>query len=102
MKRSRSILQELNRISVDRDRNHVVQNRGEHVINSAINLLEQIDKYYDADTARELQNRLINSIRARDSKKFDRGISKVIKESQKNSRYDSLAEQVARDTDEAE
>ena len=83
MKRSRSILQELNQISVDRDRNHVVQNRGEHVIDSAINLLEQIDTYYDPDTAKDLQNRLINSIRSRDGNKFGRGISKVIRESRK-------------------
>ena len=47
----------------------------------AINLLEQIDKYYDADVAKDLQNRLINSIRGRDSTKFERGIRKVIKES---------------------
>lgn len=82
MKRSRSILQELNQISVDRDRNHVIQNRGEHVINSAINLLEQIEQYYDQETARDLQNRIINSIRARDAKKFNRGIGRVIRENQ--------------------
>lgn len=80
----RSILEELNQISVDRDRNHVVQNRAEHVIRSAINLLEQIEKYYDADTAKDLQSRLVNSIRARDSKKFDRGISRVIRESRRS------------------
>ena len=81
MAKTRSILEELNQISKDRDRNHVVQNRAEHVIEGAINLLEQIDKYYDADVAKDLQNRLINSIRGRDSTKFDRGIRKVIKES---------------------
>ena len=81
MAKTRSILEELNQISKDRDRNHVVLNRAEHVIEGAINLLEQIDKYYDADVAKDLQNRLINSIRGRDSTKFDRGIRKVIKES---------------------
>ena len=81
MAKTRSILEELNQISKDRDRNHVVRNRAEHVIEGAINLLEQIDKYYDADTAKDLQNRLINSIRGRDCTKFERGIRKVIKES---------------------
>lgn len=84
MKRSRSILEELNQISVDRDRNYVVENRGEHVINSAINLIEQIERYYDTDTAKNLTNRLINSIRGKDSAKFSRGIKKHIRESSKD------------------
>ena len=83
MSKSRSILEELNQISVERDRNHVVENRGQHVINSAINLIEQIEKNYDTDTAKDLTNRLINSIRAKDSNKFSRGVKKAIKESQK-------------------
>ncbi len=83
MKKTRSILEELNQISVDRDRNHVVSNRGEHVIASAISLLEQIDTYYDEDTAKDLRNRLVNSIKGRDVKKFSRGISKIIKEAQR-------------------
>jgi hypothetical protein len=83
MRKTRSILEELNQISVDRDRNHVVSNRGEHVINSAINLIEQIEAHYDEQTAKDLTNRLINSIKGKDIKKFSRGISKVIKESQR-------------------
>ena len=59
MKKTRSILEELNQISVDRDRNHVVSNRGEHVIASAISLLEQIDRFYDPATAKDLTNRLV-------------------------------------------
>ena len=82
MRKTRSILEELNSISVDRDKDHVVENRGEHVINSAINLIEQIEKNYDADVAKDLKNRLINSIRSGDARKFSRGIKKVIKESQ--------------------
>lgn len=82
MRKSRSILEELNQISVDRDRNHVVENRGEHVIKSAINLIEQIEIHYDEQTAKDLTNRLINSIRGKDASKFSRGIKKAIKESQ--------------------
>ena len=85
MKKARSILEEPNQISVDRDRNHVVSNRGEHVINSAINLIEQIEANYNEQTAKDLTNRLINSIRGKDVKKFSRGIKKVIKEDQKES-----------------
>ena len=88
MRKSRSILEELNQISVDRDRHHVVENRGEHVIRSAINLIEQIEKHYDADVAKDLTNRLINSIRSKDSSKFGRGVRKAIKESQRNKHED--------------
>lgn len=83
MNKARSILEELNQISVDRDRDHVVLNRGEHVIYSAIKLVEQIETYYDEATAKDLKNRLVNSIKAKDGKKFSRGVSKIIKESQK-------------------
>ena len=83
MKKTRSILEELNQISVDRDRNHVVSNRGEHVINSAINLIEQIETHYDEKTAKDLTNRLVNSIKGKDVRKFSRGITKIIKESQR-------------------
>ena len=47
MRKSRSILEELNSISVDRSKDYVVENRGEHVINSAINLIEQLESNYD-------------------------------------------------------
>lgn len=90
MRKSRSILEELNQISVDRDRNHVVENRGEHVINSAINLIEQIELHYDEQTAKDLTNRLINSIRGKDVKKFSRGIKKAIKESQKENNNETF------------
>ena len=83
MRKTRSILEELNQISIDRDRNHVVENRAEHVINSAINLIEQMEKYYNDDTAKDLSNRLINSIRRKDASKFSRGFKKLIKESQR-------------------
>jgi hypothetical protein len=82
MSKYRSIIEELNQISIDRDRNHVVENRGEHVIRSAINLIEQMERHYDAGTAKDLTNRLINSIKGKDSTKFSRGIKKIIKESQ--------------------
>ena len=79
MSKSRSILEELNQISVDRDRSQVVENRGEHIIKSAINLIEQIETHYDEQTAKDLTNRLINSIRGKDSTKFSRGIRKAPK-----------------------
>lgn len=77
MRKSRSILEELNQISVDRDKHLVIESRGEHIIKSAIHLIEQIEKNYDEKTAKDLTNRLINSIRGKDSSKFSRGVRKT-------------------------
>ena len=82
--KKRSIIEELNMISVDRDRNYIVENRGEHLIQSAIHLIEKIEQYYDEPTATDLTNRIINSIRSKDPNKFSRGIRKVIKENQQD------------------
>ena len=38
--------------------------------------------------AKDLTNRIVNSIRAKDSSKFARGIKKVIKESQREDKND--------------
>tara|TARA_R110002074_G_scaffold178889_1_gene342783 strand:+ start:795 stop:1061 length:267 start_codon:yes stop_codon:yes gene_type:complete len=83
LRKTRSILEELNKISIDRDRNHVVESRAEHIIESAINLIEQIDEYYNPTQAKDLTNRLLNSIKGKDTNKFSRGIKKIIKESQR-------------------
>ena len=88
MRKARSILEELNQISVDRNKDYVVENRGEHVINSAIRLLEEIDNAYSPEQAKDLASRLVNNIRGRDAKKFSRGIKKIIKESQRENNAD--------------
>lgn len=86
--RTRSILEELNQMSAAHSRQHVLESRGEHVINSAINLIEQIERYYDAETSKDLVNRLINSIRSRDSTKFSRGVRKSVIERKQGPRCD--------------
>ena len=88
MRKTRSILQELNQISVDRNKDHVIENRGDHLINSAIHLIEQIENNYDETVAKDLKNRLVNSIKAKDPMKFSRGIKKVIKEAQRDNNED--------------
>ena len=78
MKRqTRSILQELETIAVSKDRQHIVESRGQHIIESAVNLINTIRETYDAETAAELERRLINSIKAQDPKKFQRSIRKA-------------------------
>lgn len=78
MKRhTRSLLEELNDISVKKDTESVVESRAAHVINSAINLINLIKENFEPDDAYELERRLINSIRGSDPAKFTRGIRKL-------------------------
>lgn len=78
MKRqTRSILTELNSMIHERDRQHVIESRGNQIIESAINLIDEFYEHYDEATAGDLERRLINSIRGRDAKKFKRGTQRI-------------------------
>ena len=78
MKRAtRSLLEELNAVSIKKDSEAVVESRATHVINSAINLLAIIKENFPPDQAYELERRLINSIKGGDPAKFTRGIRKL-------------------------
>ena len=81
-KRTRSILAELDSLSLNKDREHFIETRAANVISGAVNLLQYIRENYDAETAGELERRLINSIRSGDSSKFARGIRRVKDEGQ--------------------
>lgn len=76
-KQTRSILHELNSMIVEKDRKHVMESRATNVIESAINLINEMHKHYDSETAGDLERRLINSIRSQDTRKFVRGIRRV-------------------------
>lgn len=75
--KTRSILQELNEIAEVRHKEALFESRATNIINSAINLLESIHKNYDAETADELERRLINAIKGQDPSKFTRGMRKI-------------------------
>jgi hypothetical protein len=76
-KTTRSILEELNDISINRDPDFVIESRGSNILVSAINLLNTIRETYDIETAAELERRFINSIKASDPTKFKRGIKRI-------------------------
>jgi hypothetical protein len=76
-KQTRSILDEISGIVPNRDRNLVIESRANHIISSAINLIQMIKESYDPKLADELERRLINSIRGRDASKFARGLRKI-------------------------
>ena len=78
MKRhTRSLLEELNDIAVQKDTEAVIESRAVHVINSAINLLTLIRENFDPEMAYELERRFLNSIKGADPAKFTRGIRKL-------------------------
>ena len=78
MKRAtRSLLEELNTISVKKNSEAVIESRATHVIDSAINLLSLIRENFTPEQAYELERRLINSIKGGDPAKFTRSIRKL-------------------------
>ena len=75
-KSTKSILDEISTMVPSHDRNLIIESRANHIINSAINLLQQIKESYSDEEADELERRLINSIRGKDPNKFIRGLRK--------------------------
>jgi hypothetical protein len=76
-KKTRSILDELDSMLSHRDRENLLESRASHVIQGAINLINHIRENYDPEAAADLERRLINSIRAQDPAKFNRGIRRM-------------------------
>jgi hypothetical protein len=64
------------------DKNLVIESRANHIINSAINLIQMIKETYESEDADELERRLINSIRGKDANKFIRGLRRIKDEDQ--------------------
>jgi hypothetical protein len=76
-KKTRSLLEELDSMYIERDQRHVIENRASNIIASAIRLLEQIDESYTPEQAENLTRKLINAIRLRDPGKFTRTVRKT-------------------------
>ena len=89
-KRTRSILEELDSIRRQRDRESLVESRANHVIQGAINLISFIRENYDSEQADELERRLLNSIRAQDPNKFSRGVKRIQNENKRNNHREDL------------
>jgi hypothetical protein len=76
-KKTRSLLDELNSMYVDKDRRHVIENRASNIIASAIRLMEEIDTSYTPEQAENLQRKLLNAIKLRDPGKFTRTVRRT-------------------------
>ena len=76
-KKTRSLLEELDSMYIERDSRHVIETRASNIIASAIRLLEQIDESYTPEQADNLTRKLINAIKLRDPGKFTRSVRKT-------------------------
>jgi hypothetical protein len=76
-KKTRSLLEELDSMYIERDQRHVIENRATNIIASAIRLLEQIDSSYSPEDAQNLQRKLLNAINQRDPAKFTRTVRRT-------------------------
>lgn len=76
-KTTRSLLEELNSVSIKKDNEALIESRATHVIDSAINLLNLIRENFTVEQAYELERRMINSIKGGDSAKFVRSIRRL-------------------------
>jgi F0F1-type ATP synthase membrane subunit b/b' len=76
-KKTRSLLEELDSMYIERDQRHVIETRASNIIASAIRLLEQIDENYNSEQAENLKRKLLNAINQRDPGKFTRTVRKT-------------------------
>lgn len=76
-KKTRSILEELDSMYVERDKRYVLESRATSIIESAIRLLENIEETYTPEQAENLQRKLLNAIKMRDTGKFTRSVRRT-------------------------
>jgi hypothetical protein len=76
-KQTRSILEELDGFYIERDRRLVIESRANHLITSAIRLIEMIESEYSAEQAENLTRKLLNAIRNKDIGKFARSVRRT-------------------------
>ena len=61
----------------ERDGRLIIETRARNLIENAIRLFEQIEHVYSAEQAENLQRKLLNAIRNRDSDKFARSVRRT-------------------------
>lgn len=73
----KSILQELNTYVPEKNRLDVIESRASHIIASAINLLDMIERTCSPEEAELMEKRFMSSIRGRDPSRFTRAVGRV-------------------------
>jgi hypothetical protein len=76
-RRSRSILEEISSYVPQKNKEDLIESRAQHIIVSAINLIELIDENFNREDADALKRRFISSIKGADPGRFTRMVSRV-------------------------
>ena len=76
-KKTRSLLEELDSLYVERDRRLIIETRADSIISSAIRLIEQIEAEFGVEQADNLTRKLLNAIRTKDAGKFSRSVRRT-------------------------
>ena len=76
-KKTRSILEELDSLYVERDRRLIIETRADSIIASAVRLIEQIEAEFGPERADNLTRKLLNAIRTKDAGKFSRSVRRT-------------------------
>ena len=76
-KKTRSLLEELDALYIERDKRHVIETRASNIIAGAIRLLEEIEQSYAPEQAENLTRKLLNAIKLKDPGKFTRTVRKT-------------------------
>ena len=76
-KKTRSILEELSSVRVNKEPENFVESRAGHIIDSAINLVNYIRENFDEQTAYLLEKKFNAAIKNLDSSKFSRGVTRI-------------------------
>ena len=82
-RKTRSLLEELEAMSNNRDSRHIIESRANNIITSAIHLLELIGKNYNQEQAAVLERKLLGAIKSRDAQRFSKSIRKNSGETKK-------------------
>lgn len=86
-RKTRSLLEELEAMHIERDKRQVIENRANNIITSAVRLIEQIEASYDSEAAEILTKKLFNAIKMKDTGKFARAVRRL-DETKKKQRSD--------------
>ena len=76
-KETKSILDELSNISFTKDKEHVVESRASHTLESAIRRIHYIRENFDQETAYKLEKRFNSAIKNMDASKFSKGVARI-------------------------
>lgn len=76
-RRSKSILEEISSYIPQKNKEDLIEARAQHIIVSAINLLESIDESFSAEEADALKKRFVSSIRGADPNRFTRMVKRI-------------------------